>query len=764
VWERTLLRYTWQVNIETRKQNSPERDERQLLPEMVPPGYACDIIAASLHELRVKRGIAFNGPSGVDVRNWFQQRANVDTWDKPYHPRNFHAYVRRQVAIDDDGEDEEKKEEQARGGDARLSFLNMLATTTPLKSPQDILRTDDLHYFLSRSHELMSEAHQTGQVVLPFVGRAQARNGKVPVVFSDRVVRALHDSFGQSDEAREWMAHTRPADPGQFKKLVDLRERINHVRPSQLALESESRSSHVNWFKRPVVDRIESVQQIVDWSRRQLKRHHVQAGAAAAAPAPEQQPSSFFLLFYRNEQMVSQARMMWEFLGRPVCSKVLPYLMTDAQAVVSAAHPLSRLLRFMWQVPPQVLSAFPLPATVDAARALQANLSRLQGAHIVALARAWSQSYIGSRGDGHDFFWSGAPTAIPKPNPNIRSIYAWALARGGSRTEQNDNDDDRILLHWCGMRAAFLCGCQQMSLNNDEEAPLLLCTDETHDPAWQQLQRLVWWLHVVRILEAEDGRVANELAHIWTRVLVQGGVPFPLTDAEKRALAQKKKAPKDQVLRAFAHLLQQWLWGGKHSNSSSNNNNKNVCFFVQLMAHGFLSHLEWFENTVKHLLSLDSAKASAHLPHFASTLEMCAGNVFQWLLTNSTLQQASFSPAPAPAPASVAVAASVSSSGFAPMFAKNNNKMVEVDDSSDPEPGVDTDEDVTMHTPPPHLPSLLPAPLPTPPSPSPSPPLVQTKTAAAAPPPSDMTRRQMTAKNLRQIQTNDLLTDMMMKQ
>jgi hypothetical protein len=159
VWERTILRYTWQVNLVTRQRATPERDERQLLPEMVPPEFACAIIATALHELRVQRSISCNGPSAADVRNWFKQRANVDTWDKPYHPRHYEKYVRRE-AMDLSLPPATANDDSV----ARLSFLNLLTSAKPLNSPQDILRLDDLNYFLTRTHELMSEARRTGQV------------------------------------------------------------------------------------------------------------------------------------------------------------------------------------------------------------------------------------------------------------------------------------------------------------------------------------------------------------------------------------------------------------------------------------------------------------------------------------------------------------------------------------------------------------------------------------------------------------------------
>jgi hypothetical protein len=81
--------------------------------------------------------------------------------------------------------------------------------------------------------------------------------GSVPVVFSERVVRALRENFNESDETRAWMTHTRPSDPSQMKQLIALRERINRKRTKATdapsSSDAESRASHVNWFKRPVV-------------------------------------------------------------------------------------------------------------------------------------------------------------------------------------------------------------------------------------------------------------------------------------------------------------------------------------------------------------------------------------------------------------------------------------------------------------------------------------------------------------------------------
>jgi hypothetical protein len=213
------------------------------------------------------------------------------------------------------------------------------------------------------------------------------------------------------------------------------------------------------------------------------------------------------------------------------------------------------------------------------------------------------------------------------------------------------------------MRVAFLCGCQpidQTTQEHDDDddddgkeereqkepIPLLFCTNAAHEAAWCQLGHLVWWLQVVQLLESENGRIASELAQIWVRVLVQGGVPVPQqskvnSSSNNSAPPKANKPLKDQVMRAFEYLLNQWLW-------SDRNDAPTRRLIVQLVCHGFLGYIDTITAIVERLLALNHAKAATHLPHFANTLEMCAGNVFQWLLTNTGMQNAHFAPLQSP--------------------------------------------------------------------------------------------------------------------
>jgi hypothetical protein len=194
----------------------------------------------------------------------------------------------------------------------------------------------------------------------------------------------------------------------------------------------------------PQVDEISSEEQIVRWSRRSMKQRvrvraaeEVVSGVDSESPSPP--PSTLLALFYRNDQMLAQMRMVWEFCARPLCSSVLPYLMVDAHAVVSGTHALPRLLRFLWQVPASVAAAYPLPTTLEASRAMQANLSRLDGQAVIHLARTWAHSYTNS---DSTFFWA---TGISNLH-SLSSILEWALARGGTRLL----GEDQRLFHWLG--------------------------------------------------------------------------------------------------------------------------------------------------------------------------------------------------------------------------------------------------------------------------------------------------------------------------